>query len=182
MGIVGCGIFRTEVESLRPDLAEEVVWLPPGLHTDLPALGRELAAASAGGPRAALLGGGCHPDLPRVVGALGHLPGKDCVAAFLSDAERRELEGRKAFIMTPGWLRHWREIFQEGLRWDEVDARQNFGFYESIVILDFGLEPLDDLAVLEFFEYTQKPIEILPAGLGRFRDQLAALCGPPEPP
>ncbi len=175
MGIVGCGIFRTEVESLRPDLAEEAVWLPPGLHTDLQALGRELEAAAAGRPRAALLGAGCHPDLPRVVGARGHLPGKDCVAAFLSDAERRELEDRKAFVMTP-------EIFQEGLGWDEVDARQSFGFYESVVLLDFGLEPLDDLAVLEFFEYTQKPIEIVPADLGRFREHLAALCGLPAPP
>jgi len=97
------------------------------------------------------------------------LPGKDCVAAFLGDDERRELEGRKAFVITPGWLCYWREIFQEGLGWDEVDARQNFGFYDGIVLLDFGLEPIDDMAVLEFFEYTQTPVEVMPVRLDRFR-------------
>ena len=33
--------------------------------------------------------------------------------ARLSDEERRELEDRKAFVMSPGWLHFWREIFQE---------------------------------------------------------------------
>jgi hypothetical protein len=81
----------------------------------------------------------------------------------------------KAFVMTPGWLRHWREIFQEGLRWDDVDARQNFGFYEAIVILDFGLEPIEDMAVLEFFKYTQTPVEVIPCSLDRFRERLHEL-------
>ena len=62
--------------------------------------------------------------------------------------------------------------FREGLGWDEVDARQNFGFYEVIVLLDFGLEPIDDLEVLECFEYTQKPVEVVPARLDRFRSVL----------
>lgn len=180
--LFGCGIFRAEVAHLRPDLARDTDWLSPGLHTDLQALGQEIEATAGAGPAVAFLGAACHPDLANLARDLGHLPGKDCVAAFLSEDERREFETRKAFVMTPGWLQHWREIFAEGLGWDEVDAHQNFGFYDAIVLLDFGLETLDDLAVLAFFEYTGKVIEIVPANLERFRDHLTALCGPPAPP
>jgi hypothetical protein len=115
--------------------------------------------------------GACHPDIDALVASSGgrRLPGKDCVAAFLTDEERRELEGRKAFVMTPGWLRLWRDIFREGLGWDDVDARQSFGFYDVVVLLDFGLEPLDDMEILEFFEYTQTPVEVVSTSLERFR-------------
>ncbi|MDW7712636.1 MAG: DUF1638 domain-containing protein [Deferrisomatales bacterium] len=183
MTITGCGIFREELEHLQPNLPHEVRWVSPGLHTDLDRLGEELRAEAEGDPGSAFLfGAACHPDLPSLAASRGgeYLPGKDCVAAFLSEEERRALEARKAFVITPGWLRHWREIFQEGLHWDEVDARQNFGFYDSIVLLDFGLEPIDDLQVLEFFEYTQTPIEIVPATLDRFRDQIENLTAPPH--
>lgn len=182
MDIVGCGIFRTEVEAALGDRAESAVWLSPGLHVDDARLLAGLREALAGrGAVACLYGARCHPDLGGLLGELGsHLPGKDCLSAFLPEDERAALEASKAFVMTPGWLRHWREIFVEGLRWDEVDARQNFGFYDSIALLDFGLEPLDDLAVLEFFEYTGKPVEIVPATLDHFRSELARLLERPS--
>ena len=49
-----------------------------------------------------LYGAACHPDMDQLVAAhKGRcLPGKDCVAAFLPDEQRRELERRKAFVMT----------------------------------------------------------------------------------
>lgn len=177
MDLVCCGVFRTEVEAVLGDRAGTPVWLSPGLHVESSRLEAGLRDALRGRMAVACLyGAQCHPDLARLVQGLGeHLPGKDCISAFLGDEERRLLESKKAFVMTPGWLRHWREIFVEGLRWDEVDARQNFGFYESIALLDFGLEPIDDLAILEFFEYTGKPIDIVPATLDHFRAQVERL-------
>ena len=59
--------------------------------------------------------------------------------------------------MSPGWLREWRSIFVDGMGWDEIDGRINFGLYDVVVVLDFGLEPIDDIAVLEFFDFTQTP-------------------------
>jgi hypothetical protein len=174
MKIVACEILRSEVESIAPEVAGRATWLPAGLHVNLDRLGEALAGALTGAGRAVCLYGACHPDIDALVAPSAgcRLPGKDCISAFVTDEERRELEGRKAFVMTPGWLRHWREIFQEGQGWDEVDARQNFGFYDVVILLDFGLEPIDDLAVLEFFEYTQTPVEIVPASLDRFRKVL----------
>jgi hypothetical protein len=177
MELVGCSIFRTEVEALLRERVETRVWLSPGLHVEDSRLEEGLSGALRGRRAVACLyGAKCHPDLDQLVAGVGaHLPGKDCISAFLAEDERKRLESQKAFVMTPGWLRDWREIFVEGLHWDEVDARQNFGCYESIALLDFGLEPLDDLAVLEFFEYTGKPIEIVPATIDRFRSQLERL-------
>ena len=179
MKIAACEILRSEVEAVAPEVAAAATWLPAGLHVNLNQLGEALEAALTDTDRAICLYGACHPDIDALVAPSGgcRLPGKDCIAAFLSDEERRELEGRKAFVMTPGWLRHWRQIFQEGQGWDEVDARQNFGFYEVVVLLDFGLEPIDDLAVLEFFEYTQTPVEVVPANLERFREVLREVVG-----
>lgn len=174
MKTVACSILRRELEAVAPELADRATWLAAGLHVNLDRLKGALESALEGDEETAILYGACHPDMDAL--ATAHrgcrLPGKDCIAAFLGEDERRELEARKAFVMTPGWLRCWREIFQEGLGWDEVDARQNFSFYDTIVLLDFGLESIDDMDVLEFFEYTQKPVEVIPASLDRFRGVL----------
>lgn len=180
MKTVACEIFRTEVEHLLGDGANRIEWLPAGLHTDLAEMGERLESAVHGEDCVVLLyGEACHPDMGRLgAGAPTRcLAGKDCVAAFLGEEERRELEGRRAFVMSPGWLRNWREIFREGCGWDDVGARQNFGFYDVVILLDFGLEPIDDLEVLEFFEYTQTPVEIRPASLDRFARTLGTVCG-----
>lgn len=179
MKVLGCGIFRRELEAVAPGWATAVQWLSPGLHADLEAMRGALDEALAGAEGAACLFGACDPDIDRTLQDHGaaRFPGKDCVAAFLDDGERAVLEARRAFVMTPGWLRHWREIFQQAIGWDTFDARQNFGFYDSVVLLDFGLEPIDELEVLEFFEFTQTPVEVVPADLARFRTQLSQLLG-----
>jgi hypothetical protein len=178
MKIIACHIFRRELEAVAPQMASQATWLPAGLHVDFGRLREGLESAMEGAEHVVCLyGAACHPDMDELVA--DHkgqcLPGKDCVAAFLPDEQRRKLEDRKAFVMTPGWLRNWREIFREGLGWDEVDARQNFGLYEVVVLLDFGLETIDDMAVLEFFEYVRTPIEIVAADIGHFREKVKRL-------
>jgi hypothetical protein len=178
---VACEIFRREVEAVAPDLAREAAWLSPGLHVDLGRLHAALETELSGTHRPRCLFGACHPDLDALLAGCGgcRLPGKDCIAAFLDDGERRALEDRKAFVMSPGWLRFWREIFREAQGWDEVDARQNFGLYDTIALLDFGLEPLDEMELLELFEYTRTPIEVVPASLERFRRVLGGVLDNP---
>jgi hypothetical protein len=63
--------------------------------------------------------------------------------------------------------------FVDGLGWDETDARLNFGVYDVIIVLDFGLEPIEDLDVLEFFDFTETEAEIVPATLEHFRARVA---------
>lgn len=178
--ILGCEIFRREFEHLYPGEEVRPLWLPAGLHADLGKLGVQLETNARPGENQVILFGACHPAIDDLVARNGavRLPGKDCIAAFLTEKERKELESRKAFLMTPGWLRHWREIFQNALGWDPVDGRANFSFYEVILILDFGLEPLDEMEILGLFEFTGTPIEVIPADLEHFKSQLdAALAG-----
>jgi hypothetical protein len=49
--------------------------------------------------------------------------------------------------------------------------------YDVVILLDFGLEPIDDMAVLEFFEYVKTPVEIVPADLAHFRENVKCLLG-----
>jgi len=49
------------------------------------------------------------------------------------------------------------------------DARINLGWYDKILLLDTGIEPLSDEMILEFFELTRVPIEILPVSLDHFK-------------
>ena len=99
---------------------------------------------------------------------------RNCVEAFLSPEERAAF-GDRAFIMTATLLHDWRAVYIDALGWDEIDGRINFGMYDVIVLLDFGLVPIDDIDVLEFFDFTQTPIDIVPASLERFGELVRGL-------
>ena len=60
----------------------------------------------------------------------------------------------------------------EGQGWDEIDARQSFGFYDKILLLDTGIMEINDEDLLEFFEYTQVPIEIETIDLAEFKGHI----------
>lgn len=79
----------------------------------------------------------------------------------------------RTFYLTPGWLDNWQQIFVEGLKWDKIDARQNFGFYNRIVLLDTGLTPVDDEKILGFFDFAEVPIEIVPVDTSHLRKLLS---------
>jgi hypothetical protein len=173
--LVGCSVFRAELEHVMgPDAP--VDWLPAGLHVSDQRLGTAISEALAGTSGAACLYGACFPDMDSLLEAHGarRLPARNCVEAFVSP-EARAAFGDRAYIMSPGYLRQWRAIYVEGTGWDEIDGRINFGMYDVIILLDFGLEPIDDIDVLEFFDFTQTPIDIVPASLDWFKERVAEL-------
>jgi hypothetical protein len=45
----------------------------------------------------------------------------------------------------------------------------------SIVLLDFGRQPIDDMDVLEFFDFTETPVDVVPAALDWFSERVAEL-------
>jgi hypothetical protein len=172
---IGCSVFRAALEHALGDDVE-VQWLPSRLDVLPGRLDEALAAALQASPGAACLYGACSPDIDGLLAQHGgrRLAVRNCVEAFLSPDDRAAF-GDRAFIITPTLLRDWRSVYVEGLGWDEIDGRINFGRYDVIVLLDFGLEPIDDLTVLEFFDFTQTPIEIVPASLEWFREQITEL-------
>ncbi|MBS3970695.1 MAG: DUF1638 domain-containing protein [Clostridia bacterium] len=174
-----CGIVSRELEHLLQQRQANVTYLDPALHVDLDRmaveLGRGMQQVGEGG--ALVLGTQCHPDLTNLAAAKGMhgIQAKNCIEMLLGDEMARLDSEAKTFYITGGWLNNWRGIFVEGLKWDEIDARQNFGYYDRILLLDTGMWPIDDEMILEFYEYTQVPVEIVSVTLdnmGKLVDQI----------
>jgi len=77
--------------------------------------------------------------------------------------------------MSPGHLKQRRAISVAGMGRDEIDGRIDFGQNKVVVLLDFGLEPIDDLDVLESFALTQKPVDLVSAALDWFKERVTEL-------
>lgn len=184
-----CGILRKELENVFEDLGTEVDvnFLPPGLHVDYDKLEHEFTNALTKQPAeevsALIYGTQCHPDIARwrKKHDLKQPEEPDCIGILLGREKRQQLSREsKTFFLTPGWLEHWKEIFIEGLGWDEVDARMNFGIYDRVLLLDTGVGTIEDEKVLEFFDYTQVPIEVYPIDLSNLKRVVQEMLGSSE--
>ncbi|GAW93466.1 DUF1638 domain-containing protein [Calderihabitans maritimus] len=183
--IVSCGIFQPELQEVLTQIIDEgilnckveVVYLAAGLHVNLDDLIKSVlkTVSSLKDSRVVLLyGSKCHPELDEVL--------KNCSAVRFAQANCIELilgkkmeeldKETKKFYLSPGWLKNWKEIFKERLQWDECDARQNFGSYDKIILLDTGVCEFKDEQILEFFEYTQVPIEVKNVDLKIFKETI----------
>jgi hypothetical protein len=171
-----CGILARELEHLLRECQAEISYLDPALHVDLDKLAAELEKGMQQVEEGAalVLGTQCHPDLANLIAGkrMRGIQAKNCIEMLLGDEMARMDSEAKTFYITGGWLENWRSIFIEGLKWDEIDARQNFGYYDRIVLLDTGIWPVDDEMILEFYEYTRVPIEMVPVTLDHLRKLL----------
>lgn len=180
--LVTCGILRDELEAALQEQSWQVavVYLPAAPCVDQAAfprwLDRALARARQRGEQIVAVLGRCHPDVDAILARYGahRLPMNNCVEALLGERMRGYLQEANTFFTTPAWLRHWRRALARGMRWDEVDARQNFGLYERILLLDAGVTAYTPEQVLAFFDHVQVPVEIVPVELVHLTELLAA--------
>ncbi|HHW42402.1 MAG TPA: DUF1638 domain-containing protein [Desulfotomaculum sp.] len=187
--LICCAILRPELEHLFAELAADSgeddlprFYLEPALHVDLDKLKQALASAlsaTAGEGKRPLIVYGrlCHPEIESLVGEYGAKisPAVNCIELLLGEDMAAIEKEAKTFYLTPGWLENWKQIFVEGLGWDSIDARQNFGMYDRILLLDTGVTPLDEEKILEFFDYTQVPVEIRQVDLENLRCNIRLL-------
>jgi hypothetical protein len=155
----------------------DITYLDAGLHVDFDKLAGSLADVlndMAGDDISLVIGNECHPEMEKIAASCNGrvAPAKNCIEMLLGDKMAEMNSEAKTFYLTSGWLENWRKIFVEGLKWDEIDARQNFGFYDRLLLLDTGLSPIEDEKILEFYEYTQVPVEVMPIDLANFRKML----------
>lgn len=175
-----CEILRNEIEHLLQGKNVEIQYLEAGLHADLKKLEHTIkdTLENMKDGNNVVLGFGtmCHPEMELLAANHGKnvIQAKNCIEMLLGD-KLKELDAEaRTFYITSGWLENWRKIFIEQLKWDKIDARQNFGFYDRIILVDTGLTPLDDEKILEFFEYTEVPIETMSIGLDNLQKLLYA--------
>lgn len=159
-------------------MQNQVLYIDAALHVNLDRLEEELKAKLEEAPNAAkkaiLVGSKCHPDIAAIAGRYeaGMVKGDNCIELLLGEKMKEMDTEAKTFYITNGWMKNWRKIFMEGLGWDAIDARQNFGYYDRILLLDTGTGEISDEDMLEFFEYTQVPIEICPVTLDHLKKEL----------
>jgi hypothetical protein len=184
--IVACGIFQPELEQVLRQIRDErpndytigVTYLPPALHVDYDKLkdGITDALYHVSEQKIILLFGSmCHPEIGEFTEKyhVARLSPGNCIELILGKDRQKEIEkSAKVFYLTPGWLQNWKDIFRRGLGWDEIDARQNMGFYDKILLLDTGVAEFSDEDLLEFFEYTRVPIEIERVDLAVFKENI----------
>ncbi|MGI1660495.1 MAG: DUF1638 domain-containing protein [Desulfitobacterium sp.] len=172
--LVACGIFQLELERVLEEIKAEwasadefkVTYTAPALHVDYTKLKDGITEALDKVTEEKIVlffGSMCHPELSEFTEkfhVIRQQP-RNCIELVLGQERQKELEASaRVFYLTSGWLRNWQNIFRLGQGWDEIDARQNFGFYDKILLLDTGVSEFNDEDILEFYEYTQVPIEI----------------------
>ncbi len=179
--ILCCGILKPELEFILREQnlkVDNVNFLETALHVDFELLaGSLLSSLRRIGSKDTVLviGTQCHPEMERMTAQQGVqiVRARNCIEMLLGPQKMAALDAEaKTFYLSPGWLENWRRIFIQGLQWDTVDARLNFGFYDRLLVLDTGVTPINEEQVLEFFDYTQVPVEVMPVDLTNFRQLL----------
>ncbi|TAK36548.1 MAG: DUF1638 domain-containing protein [Chloroflexota bacterium] len=165
--LIACGILKAEVEAAlrKRGLAVPVFYLAPAPCVEPAALLRQLRAlldrAAQASDDIVVLIGRCHPDLEEI---LASYPARratinDCFDALLGEERKRIDRESNTFYTSAAWLDHWQHALRRSMQWDQVDARQNFGHYDRVLLLDTGLKPIPDEKILEYFDYLQVPVE-----------------------
>jgi hypothetical protein len=176
--IIACGVFQKEIEQLREQLGFpfEAHYLEPGLHVDFDELKEALKAEleicrCKGCDGIIVVYGQCHPRIDEILkpyrAAL--IDCQNCVDAFIT---RKGMEDKARqglyFYLSPGWLDAWREIFRR-LNWGPAEARLQMGSFKGVVYMDTMKDASDrELELLEFFDFTNLPFEVMPVDLSHF--------------
>jgi hypothetical protein len=177
--IIACGIFEKEIEALRLELVFpfEAHYLGAGLHVDFDDLKGALVAElekcrKNGSDGQIVVYGQCLPLIEEILApyhaALAAC--QNCVDAFIT---RKGLEKKAKdglfFYLSPGWLDAWKDIFRR-LNWGPEEARMQMGSFKGTVYLDTLKDaPAREEELLEFFDFTNLPFEIMPVDLGHFK-------------
>lgn len=177
---IGCSMLKEEINNVMENLKLEnnIFFIDAALHVNLDqleqALKEKLDKIANQSQPIILVGNKCHPDIQSLAEKYNGkiVKASNCIELLLGDKMKELDQEAKTFYLTNGWLKRWRDIFVKGLGWDKVDARQNFGYYDRIVLIDTGLTEISEEDILNFFEYTQVPVEVYPTTLDHLKSEL----------
>ncbi|HPS90512.1 MAG TPA: DUF1638 domain-containing protein [Methanothrix sp.] len=177
--VIACGIFEKEIEALRAELgfAFDTRYLGAGLHVDYDdlkgALAAELKECQKREDEGIIVAyGQCHPHIDDILKPYhaSLIECQNCVDAFIT-RKGMETKARDGlfFYLSPGWLDAWKDIFRR-LNWGSEEARMHMGSFRGSVYLDTLKDAqAREEELLEFFDFTLLPFEIMPVDLGHFK-------------
>lgn len=183
--IIACPIFHKELESVLAELnlVPTIHYMHYTIHINPLMMEEELQAnvgkAKTAGQKACfLVGKNCKGtrDIEEVVqDCNGKIPhAMNCIDMLIGDELVKKLQEPRTSLMTPAWIKMIAQSFQDG-QWSVTEARMNLGWYNKIIILDTGVEPLDDEQIMEFYDLIQVEIDIVPIELEHFKSILQDL-------
>jgi len=183
--LISCPIFQKELESVLQELglAPTIKYMHYTIHNNPLTMEEQLVEKVADAEKTTknvrfLVGKHCKGkrDIAEVVeGCNGKIPqARNCIDMLIGRELTKELQKNRTSLMTPAWIRMINQSIADG-EWSVTDARVNLGWYNKILILDTGVEPLDDEQIMEFYDLTQVEIDILPVDLKHFKTLLQDL-------
>ncbi|MDM7938898.1 MAG: DUF1638 domain-containing protein [Methanothrix sp.] len=177
--IIACGVFQKEIEGLQSELGFpfEAHYLASGLHVDFDdireALTSELENCQKKGYEGIIVVyGQCHPKIEDILNPYHAtlIDCQSCVDAFITRKamEEKAREGL-FFYLSPGWLDAWKDIFAR-LNWDQAEARLQMGSFRGAIYIDTLSDAHQrEEQLLEFFDFTNLPFEVMPVDLSHFK-------------
>jgi hypothetical protein len=180
LGLVVCGHLRAEADAVVRSRGWQdvpVLSVPPRCERPWECWCDVLAAAGvvdAGVTRVVAVGGGCLPKAnpnttPNVASTVS---ARTCFGLLTNESLVDAWTARGCHLLTPGWLRHWRETVT-AWGFDAETARAHFGeFAQTLLLLDTGTsaDAVNDLRALSTF--LGIPAETVAVGLDVFGDRL----------
>jgi hypothetical protein len=118
-----------------------------------------------------LYGSGCHTEISTILKEYNTvLPKeKNCIEIVLNSNVKAEIDkGGNMIYLTAGWLKAYREVF-----WQDMYAGTIVG--DKSIYLDCGKNLISDEELLEFFDFSNLPIETQRITLDNFKNRVIAL-------
>ncbi len=183
--LITCPIFKNELQAVLDVLGKtpEIRYMHYTIHNNPGVMEQELSeklshAKKAGENIRFLVGKNCHSkkNIVEIANSCdGRIPmARNCIEILIGKEKTRKLQKNRTSVMTPAWISMINQSINDG-QWTVEDARINLGWYNQILILDTGVEPLDDELIMEFFDLIQVPIDILPVDLAYFSEVIEDL-------
>jgi hypothetical protein len=122
-----------------------------------------------------VVGAGCLPagEPPCGSARLRVVRSSTCFSLLAGDTTVDAWVSRGCYLVTPGWLRQWREAIA-AWGYDIETARAHFGeFAQAVLLLDTGLDDRAPSRLHDFAQFLALRAELEPVGLDAFGDRLA---------
>jgi hypothetical protein len=168
-----CNNLRPEIEKILTDGGFEDVVLrgfPANCDSGIgwSAVRQILKTNKNGFGKVDVIGGGCLLNIAQPPVDLAHVrvhKFDTCFQFFLPEATVNHFVGQGAYLLTPGWLAHWRDQISTW-GFDRETAAEFFGEFSSkLLLLDTGINPESVAQLQAFADFLSLPAEVLPVGL-----------------
>jgi hypothetical protein len=145
-------------------------------------LRNSMEPAAGLGDTVVVVGAGCLPagEPPRGPVPLRVVRSSTCFSLLAGEATVDAWVSRGCYLVTPGWLRQWRDAIA-AWGYDQETARAHFGeFVRAVLLLDTGLDAAAPSRLHDFARFLGLRAETEPVALDAFGARLAraAECRP----